>query len=262
MQDTLPPLARVFTIAPALAGTMRITIENSRGAWPGDNVNNCANGYGCGDPVLPAISPFGPTSRFVDVSPSGPRGFTFNVTSFAPWLVVQNGSGALQSNSVPHRIEVGVDWSKFPADAAGMQNGVLLVRSSVGDGVNITLPAIKTSVPAGFEGFVEGDGVVVRAKFVRQQRGPNMSGSLWRRRIGRATLPSTTWHLQPSPASGRVRSTAFQRSPDCQVTSRPRAAEYVHRANLRVTADRFSVAVDRIRLLHLQYADRRQQHER
>ncbi|EJD45479.1 hypothetical protein AURDEDRAFT_184728 [Auricularia subglabra TFB-10046 SS5] len=160
MQDTLPPIARVFTSAPALAGTMRVTVENSKGAWPGDNVNNCANGYGCTDPTLRSLSPFGSQTRFVDVSPSGPRGFSFNTASSAPWLTVRNGSGSLQSSSLPHRIELGVDWSKFPAGAAGMQNGVVRITSSVGDVVSVTLPAIKTSPPAGFKGFVEGDGVV------------------------------------------------------------------------------------------------------
>lgn len=164
MQDTLPPLRAVRKQAPALAGTMRITVEGSLGAWPGDNRNNCKDGYNCGLPTLGALSPFGPRSRYVNVSPSGPSAFTFTATSLAPWLTVSGAAGrvAVRPDDVPHRVELGVDWSKFPAGATGVESGIVTFASSVGDAVNVTVPAIWTGPPAGFRGFVEADGVVVR----------------------------------------------------------------------------------------------------
>ncbi|KZW01132.1 hypothetical protein EXIGLDRAFT_761138 [Exidia glandulosa HHB12029] len=160
MQDTLPPLRFVRTRAPALAGTMRITVEGSLGGWPGDNRNNCKDGYNCGQPVLATLSPYGPRSRYVDVSPSGPKTFTFTATSLAPWLTVSAPKGTVKPDDTPHRVELGVDWKKFPVDATGVQSGIVTFKSSVGDAVNVTVSAIRTATPAGFHGFVEADGVV------------------------------------------------------------------------------------------------------
>lgn len=54
MRDTMPPVARVQTddawpaedgyMPSSSPGPLRVTIEGSKGAWPGDNVNNCAQG--------------------------------------------------------------------------------------------------------------------------------------------------------------------------------------------------------------------------
>ncbi|EJD45481.1 hypothetical protein AURDEDRAFT_87784 [Auricularia subglabra TFB-10046 SS5] len=159
MQDTLPPLRKVRTRAPALAGVMRITAEGSIGAWPGDNRNNCKDGYNCGWPTLATLSPYGPKSRYIDVSPSGPNGFSYTATSLAPWLVIANSQGRVGPADVPHRVELSVDWSKFPS-GGGVQNGLVTFKSSVGDAVNVNVPAVKTAPAAGFEGFVEADGIV------------------------------------------------------------------------------------------------------
>ncbi|KZW01148.1 hypothetical protein EXIGLDRAFT_693880 [Exidia glandulosa HHB12029] len=92
MQDTLPPLRFVRTRAPALAGTMRITVEGSLGGWPGDNRNNCKDGYNCGQPVLATLSP---RSRYVDVSPSGSR------LSPSPPRVLRRGRPSPSGGSQP-----------------------------------------------------------------------------------------------------------------------------------------------------------------
>jgi len=60
------------------------------------------------------------------------------------------------------RIEVSVDWSKFPI-ATGVQGAQVVINSNLG-GVSVTVNvnALRTAAPAGFKGHVEGDGVVVR----------------------------------------------------------------------------------------------------
>jgi hypothetical protein len=54
MLDTMPSITRVQKRQQALPGPLRLTIEGSLGAWPGDNSNQCTQGYGC--PVSPVIS--------------------------------------------------------------------------------------------------------------------------------------------------------------------------------------------------------------
>jgi hypothetical protein len=54
MLDTSPPVSRAQKRQVALAGPMRLTTEGSKGAWPGDNSNQCAQGYNC--PVSNVIS--------------------------------------------------------------------------------------------------------------------------------------------------------------------------------------------------------------
>ena len=47
MLDTMPSITRVQKRQVALAGAMRLSVEGSKGAWPGDNSNQCAQGYNC-----------------------------------------------------------------------------------------------------------------------------------------------------------------------------------------------------------------------
>jgi len=159
MQDTLPPIGQVFMEAVSLGGSMRLTVENSLGAWPGDNMNDCSQMYSCPDPTIQALSPFGPTSRFVEISPSGPNTFTWTTNITTAWLKVSQTQGTLHPTDLPTRIELSVDWSKVPT-SANEQFGTVRFISSTGEGTTVTLPVWKTSVPADFHGFVEGDGVV------------------------------------------------------------------------------------------------------
>ena len=47
MLNSMPSITRVQKRQTALPGPMRITVEDSKGAWPGDNSNQCAQGYNC-----------------------------------------------------------------------------------------------------------------------------------------------------------------------------------------------------------------------
>lgn len=53
MMDTMPSITRVQKRQVALPGPMRLNVEGSAGAWPGDNSNQCAQGYNC-----PVRAPF------------------------------------------------------------------------------------------------------------------------------------------------------------------------------------------------------------
>jgi len=160
MADTLPPTARVLTMSPALAGSMRLSVEGSLGAWPGDDMNNCAQQYSCPDPVLNFLTTFGPTTRYVDIASSGPVTFTWNTTLSQDWLMVSQATGTVSSGALPTRVLISVNWTAFPQDNA-MHMGVVRFESTTGESTGVTIPVIRQAAPpSGFHGFVEGDGVV------------------------------------------------------------------------------------------------------
>src|ERR1700761_3956228 len=47
MMDTMPSITRVQKRQQALPGPLRFTVEGGIGAWPGDNPNQCSQGYNC-----------------------------------------------------------------------------------------------------------------------------------------------------------------------------------------------------------------------
>ncbi|KAG6844601.1 hypothetical protein H0H93_016434, partial [Arthromyces matolae] len=64
--DHAPPVARISAKKQALGGVMRISPENTLGAWPGDMPNQCTQGYNCPYPTvtLDNFDTFG--NRYVD----------------------------------------------------------------------------------------------------------------------------------------------------------------------------------------------------
>ncbi|KIJ41114.1 glycoside hydrolase family 115 protein [Sphaerobolus stellatus SS14] len=165
MQNTMPPVTRVPAKKQALPGPMRITMEGSLGAWPGDNMNDCAAEFSCPPPTL-TLDNFNPVqSRWINIGAGGPNTFTWNTTVDMPWAKVTPSSGSISTSNKETRLEVSVDWSKlsgnsgtatftFNAFAKGQQATNQQVMFSVN----------KTSVPSSFHdlgtGFVEGDGTI------------------------------------------------------------------------------------------------------
>ncbi|KAI0369314.1 hypothetical protein BV20DRAFT_1113770 [Pilatotrama ljubarskyi] len=198
MTNTMPMITKVQPSKQALAGAMRIVPEGSMGAWPGDNVNNCAQGYGCPNPAL-TIDPFVPTgNRFVDVGAGGPTPFTFTVTSNASWVNISPSKGSISPSSPEQRVFLSVDWSKV----SGVQTAVLTFTASPQGqsqmSVPVTLTANHTVVPNGFKGFVEGDGAV-SIEAAHSSRNTTVQGITWTELPGHGrTLSAVT----PWPRGG------------------------------------------------------------
>ncbi|WVQ84804.1 hypothetical protein IAT38_006961 [Cryptococcus sp. DSM 104549] len=179
IRDSLPPVHFVNPYQPARPGIpihegavpghvayIRLTVENSRGAWPGDTRDNCERGYKCPDPTLLPMDPYGVQRRWVDIGAGGPRNSSWKATTDQAWLRVEPSHGKIVwDGSADQRVYLSVDWDKVPAGKAGEAleaEGRVLFQADDHSNVTVTLPIIVPPAPkAGFQGHVEGDGYVV-----------------------------------------------------------------------------------------------------
>lgn len=171
MKDTLPPVAFTNPNLPAHQGIpipelgygqtphIRVTVENSIGAWPGDSLYNCESGRKCPDPTLLAMDPYGAKTRWVDIGSSGPKNVHFTAKPDVDWLQVMPSKGRIARDaSTDTRLRISVDWEKAPDKG----KGVVQLQATDGSHVNITIPVfIPEAPPSDFHGHVEGDGYVV-----------------------------------------------------------------------------------------------------
>jgi hypothetical protein len=160
MRNTLPPVSTVQQAQFSYPGSwtsIRYTVENSLGAWPGDNQHNCAQGYSCPDPTLLPMDPYGAASRWVDVSSGGPQEVEWTATTNVSWLKIEPSSGKLAPDgSTDTRVYLTPDWSLCNASHA-------LVNFTSSDGAItiVNLPVNQTTAPPPeWHGFVAGDGYV------------------------------------------------------------------------------------------------------
>ncbi|KAF8601248.1 hypothetical protein BDV93DRAFT_538575 [Ceratobasidium sp. AG-I] len=202
MTNTMPAVNRVSAKKQALAGPMRITIEGSLGAWPGDNSNQCAQGYNCPPPSLPALDPYTPgKTRYIDISAGGPNTFSWTATTNASWLSLSPASGSVSALKPETRVTVSVDWSKL-GSATGYGSISLKSAASkqVGAATSVTvnLAAYGRSPASGFKGFVEGDGGV-SIEAVHPTRNSSAGGVAWHALPG---LGRTNGGVTPYPVLG------------------------------------------------------------
>ncbi|KAH7927567.1 glycoside hydrolase family 115 protein [Leucogyrophana mollusca] len=161
MQDTMPFVTWVQSRKENIAGDMRIVPEQSLGAWPGDNMNDCAQGYSCPNPTmtLDPYVPFG--NRYVDVGAGGVTPFDFTVTSNVSWLEFSITSGSISLSAPEQRVYISVsDWSQVTGAETATINFNSTAQGQPMLNVPITFIANHTVPPSDFTGFVEGDGVV------------------------------------------------------------------------------------------------------
>jgi hypothetical protein len=162
MTNSMPLVSRVQSKKQVLAGVMRIVPEGTLGAWPGDNSNQCAQGYSCGPPTV-TLDNFSPISnRYFDVGAGGPAPFTFTATSNVPWLTLTPAKGSISPDAPEQRVFASVnDWSKLSAGANNAQ--ITFVATAKGQpslSVSAVFVATKNTPASGFKGFVEGTGVI------------------------------------------------------------------------------------------------------
>ncbi|KAI0772419.1 hypothetical protein BD413DRAFT_545266 [Trametes elegans] len=194
MANTMPFVTKVQAKKQALAGAMRIIPEGSSGAWPGDNKNNCAQGYGCPNPSL-ALDPFVPAgNRFVDVSAGGPTPFTFTVASNVSWLDIAPAKGSISPSAPEKRVFISVNWDKV----TGAETALLTFNATADDqpplSVAVTFTANHTVLPPDFKGFVEGDGTV-SIEAAHAARNTTVEGLTWTEipGLGRTLSGVTPW---------------------------------------------------------------------
>lgn len=123
---------------------------------PGDNVNNCALGYGCPDPAL-SLDPFVPAgNRFIDVAAGGPTPFTFAVTSNVSWLHVSPAKGSVSPTAPEQRVHFSVNWDVVTGAEVAQITFIAAVKGQQTVSVNATFTANHTVVPVGFTGGSSG----------------------------------------------------------------------------------------------------------
>ncbi|WVQ77563.1 hypothetical protein IAR50_007251 [Cryptococcus sp. DSM 104548] len=179
VRDSLPPIQFVNAHQPSLPGIplragevpgqvahMRITVENSYGAWPGNTPLNCAKTFMCPDPTLMAMDPWGDGKRWVDVGAGGPRDVEWEAEGSDEWVIIQPRRGkTVWDGSADERVWISIDWDKVPRGSAGEAvrlESYVEFRGSDYTNVTVTLPIfLPPDIPPSFSGHVQGDGYVV-----------------------------------------------------------------------------------------------------
>jgi hypothetical protein len=167
-KDSLPPISWVNPNKPAYQGIpvteleygqvsyIRLTMEGSKGSWPGATKYNCPLGEHCGLPTLQPMDRYG-RSRWIDIGSSGPKDVHYNITT-DDWIIVEPKHGSIKRDaSTDARIRVTIDWDKVPADATEGQ-----VHFSVTDGSeqSFVIPINQYTAPDDYTGFIQGDGYI------------------------------------------------------------------------------------------------------
>ncbi|EST07409.1 hypothetical protein PSEUBRA_003235 [Kalmanozyma brasiliensis GHG001] len=188
MRNMLPPLAYVDVAGQswpntAMAGNIRVSVDGSMGAWPGDNQYNCADGYNCPDPSLRPLGRYdGDQKRRVWVSAGDDGAFAFSATTNVSWLSVTHRLATSSGNSSSDmetatmldgrfftkradgfeaggnfdddvELSLHVDWSHFDsvscADPHEMVAGMVYINSTSGSGyVGMSSPSNVTVILA------------------------------------------------------------------------------------------------------------------
>ncbi|CAL1698338.1 unnamed protein product [Somion occarium] len=194
MANTMPPITRVQPKKQALAGPMRIALEGTAGAWPGDNPNQCADGYNCPPPTLTldSFAPFG--SRFIDVSAGGPAPFSWTASTNASWLKLSQTKGNISPSAPEQRVFLSVDWSKVTGASTAQITFTATASNQPKSVQTVGFVANHTVVPDDFHGFVEGDGAV-SIEAAHASRNTSVDGLTWIELpgIGRTVSGVTPW---------------------------------------------------------------------
>lgn len=164
MRNSLPPISYIQSStfsSPHYLSAIRYTVENSLGAWPGDNLHNCFLGYACPDPTLITMTPYGAATRWIEVSSGGPRDVDWTATPNATWIKVHPTSGSTKGDgSANTRVYISIDWDHIPVGSS--VTGTVNFTSADGATMMATVPAYHTiAPPADWHGHVEGDGYIV-----------------------------------------------------------------------------------------------------
>lgn len=175
MKDSLPPISMVNPMQPSRQGipipereygvttSVRVTMQDTRGSWPGNTIYNCPSGEHCTNSSLMPMSRFG-TGRWIEVGAGGPKDVSFEVKTSEEWIKVEPNHGKIKRDaSQDIRLRVSIDWEKVESSMVDPQSakqfGEIHIYPSDGFNVTITVPIeLHDAPPSGY--YVESDGYV------------------------------------------------------------------------------------------------------
>lgn len=198
----------------ALLSPMRVTIQGSKGANPGDNVNNCPDGYNCPPLTLPPLSRYSAQpSRWIDVSSGSWVDFTYTATANVSWLTVTPSSGSVGGNgSADCRVEVSVNWDAVPSNATSsmLYAGIKLTPSPVefsnsSTTVLLTVdPRTAPDVSSHKGGFVQGEPAYIAMHATNATRMTSTDQAKWSQLPGYGLSGNAMTTLPPNHSNASV----------------------------------------------------------
>ncbi|KAL7415468.1 hypothetical protein BDY24DRAFT_383043 [Mrakia frigida] len=191
MVNTLPAINYVQPTESTLPGPLRVSVQGSLGVWPGDALNQCAQGYNCPPPVLPLLTPYSEPSRYFDISTGANIDWSWTASANESFVQLSKTSGEVQaadSSTWESRVEVSVpDWSLVPSGRLSVSIRIRTTSADpTTDGISprapmsysFTIPIQSLSVPANYSGFVESDGGV-SIEAAHSSRNTSVGGTSW-----------------------------------------------------------------------------------
>ncbi|KAG7086665.1 hypothetical protein E1B28_002605 [Marasmius oreades] len=144
-------------------GQMGVSVEGTVGPLPGlfnEGSELAMPSRGVLQPgvTLPSMDPYGARTRWFEMYARGRSELEWSVQGDEEWVKLTPTKGRLTKGNWDNRVEVSIDWDRVPEGF----NETTLIRanSTAGDYEEVHLPVLKLNVPAGFSGFVQGDGYV------------------------------------------------------------------------------------------------------
>lgn len=152
-ENIMPTLSYTGPSTVPNAGIMGVSVQGSDKTAPGDP-----------NPTMLSMDPFMPPGeqRYLDIYCRDNGTFSYRIASTSSWVTVTNPSATLSAPNglTDIRSIVSVDWNAAPAGVTNVRLHVIRTDIENGWGATATLFVNKTSVPSGFHGFVESNGVV------------------------------------------------------------------------------------------------------
>jgi hypothetical protein len=131
-------MPEVRTLEVPATAVLGVAVEGSRLAWPGQ----------VEDPVLPDLTPFGASSRYIDVFNRGKTTYRFRAISSLPWLHVSPSSGEIAEGQ---RLEVTADWRSAPPG----EHPVSIRIEGAGSAVTVSARVVNPASAHEVRGYVE-----------------------------------------------------------------------------------------------------------
>lgn len=144
------PYPHLVALTPASGASMGVAIDGSDKVWPDES--SMAK--------LPKFSRYQTQPKqYVEVFSRGTQSFDYTITvpaTASDWLTVTPASGTIDDAHKDVRAELIVDWTKAPTASTD----VAITVSGANGTVTVNATVDGSTVPAGFKGFVEANGVV------------------------------------------------------------------------------------------------------
>ena len=179
----------VQEIQPSNAAEMGVAVEGSPASWPGGNAP---------PPVLPALTVYDKTPRYIDIFNRGRQPFEYTVETSQTWLQVNPPRGIVDRD---RRILVTARWNDVPLDTT---SATITIRGSDNTQVQVAVPIVnpRSPRPGELDGFVETDGYVsIEAEHYSRAVAPVDRRWLTVPDHGRTLSGVTPWPVTPWPSA-------------------------------------------------------------